>query len=391
MSALSSLKKAINDKRSLRIILPIAGIAGVAFVYTQFITDTPDVAKSFVPKVPNSAMSIQGANELQPNYEKALIEADNKRIEEARENHTSAMPTIRLDLANEEKPPVLEVVEVEPEQSIVTPEVSLPETPFMEQTPAVPIAVVPTAMPIAPEPADVDGLAQYLEGLRGVSQHASVSYIDVPQKPEPEEQIVQQVQPSQPAPVTTQQLDIDLPLAGTVLYGQLISQADSDAPGEILAHVAQGPLRGATLIGQFQVARNALLLSFNRMTVKTLHDGRVINKTVPINVVAVDTENLSPGMATSVDRHMFEKLGIGFLAGLANGYSSAISTSGQTQIKEAGGDVVTTSPAREFTDELNIAAGRSVATVGDVLMSEFGNRPTTIVVEAGTPLGLLFL
>jgi intracellular multiplication protein IcmE len=184
---------------------------------------------------------------------------------------------------------------------------------------------------------------------------------------------------------------IKLPLAGTILYAQLVGRANSDYPGPVLAKILQGEYTGATLIGSFQTAQNALTISFDRMTVSTSRSGEEINETIPIQAVAVDTRYIGTGLATSVDRHLFQKLAIGFVAGFAQGFGDAISQTGETTIDTGNGTVTTGSRDLDANEELLAAGGQSVSEVGNILQQEFGNRPTTVIVEAGTPLGVLFL
>jgi intracellular multiplication protein IcmE len=184
---------------------------------------------------------------------------------------------------------------------------------------------------------------------------------------------------------------VKLPLAGTILYAQLIGRANSDHPGPVLAKILQGEYTGATLIGSFQVAQNAMVISFDRMTVATTRDGDEINETVPIQATAVDTTYIGTGLATKVDRHMFQKLAIAFTAGFARGLGDAISDSGETTINTSNGTITTGGKNFDTREELLVAGGQAVSDAGSILQQEFGNRPTTVIVEAGTPIGVLFL
>src|SRR5690606_12018046 len=46
--------------------------------------------------------------------------------------------------------------------------------------------------------------------------------------------------------------------AGTIEYAQLVTEANTDAPGPVMAQIASGPLAGARLIGSFQSTDNYL-------------------------------------------------------------------------------------------------------------------------------------
>ncbi|MCD8497284.1 MAG: hypothetical protein LRZ85_03895 [Alphaproteobacteria bacterium] len=56
--------------------------------------------------------------------------------------------------------------------------------------------------------------------------------------------------------------------AGEIVYGQMITEANSDIPGPVLALISSGPLRGSRLIGSFNVVDDYLSLQFNTVVYK---------------------------------------------------------------------------------------------------------------------------
>src|SRR5690606_19424776 len=130
------------------------------------------------------------------------------------------------------------------------------------------------------------------------------------------------------------------------------SRANSDAPGPVLARILQGEYEGATLIGSFQTVRNALVISFDRMTVRTTRDGEEINETVAIETVAVDTSHIGTALATKVDRHLFQKLAIGFTASFAQGFGKALASNGRTVIRTDSGTVIESSSELDTEQQL---------------------------------------
>jgi intracellular multiplication protein IcmE len=127
------------------------------------------------------------------------------------------------------------------------------------------------------------------------------------------------------------------------------------------------------------------------MTVKTSASGEEINETVPIETVAVDTKYIGTGLATKVDRHLFQKLAIGFTASFAQGFGDALSNNGSTTVVTEGGSTISSRPDLDTTEQLLSAGGDAVSKAGDILMDEFGRRPTTVIVDSGTAIGVLFL
>ena len=64
---------------------------------------------------------------------------------------------------------------------------------------------------------------------------------------------------------------ISTPLPGNILYAQLISRANSDSPGPIVAEIVQGELAGAKVLGSFTQANDSLIIEFNSISIgKTL-------------------------------------------------------------------------------------------------------------------------
>jgi hypothetical protein len=52
---------------------------------------------------------------------------------------------------------------------------------------------------------------------------------------------------------------------------------------------------------------------------------------------------------------------------------------------------VVQNPTLDTRRQLLVGAGAAAGAAGEVIQDIYGNRPPTIIVEAGTPFGLLFL
>jgi intracellular multiplication protein IcmE len=180
------------------------------------------------------------------------------------------------------------------------------------------------------------------------------------------------------------------PFPGTVLYAEMVSEANSDAPGPVLARIEQGPLKGATLIGQFKAGQESLVIDFRRMTVVKNEGGRQVSKTIDIEAYAVNTDTLSTAVATEVDRHLFQKIALTAATTFVQGFGNAIGQSGATVSRDPYGTTIAY-PTLDTRQQLYMAAGQTAGQVGSIVQREFGNRPTTIKVRAGTPVGIMFL
>ncbi len=107
--------------------------------------------------------------------------------------------------------------------------------------------------------------------------------------------------------------------------------------------------------------------------------------------MAVDSANLGAAMATSIDRRILERVALGFATAFMQGLGTAIAASGASTTVLPGGSVSVTTPTLNTTQQLLIAGGGAAGNTARIIEQTYGRRRTTIVVEADTPFGLLFL
>jgi intracellular multiplication protein IcmE len=384
----ANLKGTVAKSKGMLIFVGVSIALVLGWVYFRS-PDAPVTPSLVSSSVMNDTTIHGGTQPISDDYRNQLHTADDRRAATALETGTSALPTV-VGTTIENEQPLL----VLKDDKAKTPEISEPVAEIMQQpialnapiTETVPlVTAAPTAVAVPPERinAMVGALTRRTPPVAEVVAFGAV--------------IPPVVTAEQSAPsvgdTNTQaaKSKIKLPLAGTILYAQLVGRANSDHPGPVLAKILQGDYEGATLIGSFQVSQSALIISFDRMTVAKTRDGEEINETIPIEAVAVDTTYIGSGLATSVDRHMFQKLAIAFTSGFAQGFGDAISNKGETTIDTSNGTITTGSKDLNTKEELFKASGQAVSQAGSILQQEFGNRPTTVIVEAGTPIGVLFL
>lgn len=171
--------------------------------------------------------------------------------------------------------------------------------------------------------------------------------------------------------------------AGEIIYGQLLTMARSDVSTPVLAQLASGPLRGARAIGSFQRSEgNFLVLSFNRVVVDGID--------YPISAVAVDPATTGGGLATEVDYHWFTRVilpgAAAFIEGLADAYAqreNTVTVSGDTVIQET--------PELNASGRLATGIASSSRAIGEIFQDEAREkRRPTVIVGAGTPIGIFF-
>lgn len=447
----SNFKKIVSDKGSKKLLMIVGG--AILFIIGYLVFSGGEAADPMDSRLRNAPVSDGPTvgDEMPAAYEKALREADRQRIEEAKNEGRSALPSIIGGSVEEQNPVNLELKLEEPKivrpnietkkevKPIAIPEPVKKEVPQLvrpqitKAEPAPAPVIVPqaqTARPAEPQlverPQPVvnerlyDAYAQQMSQIIATMNPAfgepSTTYFYAPpaseSAPSDLPEITRTSSRDSAAPVSSesalgslgadgtippvgntqaQELPIDLPLPGKILYAQLVTEANSDQPGPVVARILQGELAGSTLLGSFSVANNALILEFEGVSVEETMSGEVINDFVPLRAVAVNVEHVGSGVVTDVDHHLFQRVAVTFATSFIAGMGEAVAMSGSTTQEDAEGNVSTTTPTLNPTEQLLVATGAAAGATSQVLDDIYGNRETTVKVAAGTPIGVLFL
>lgn len=177
-------------------------------------------------------------------------------------------------------------------------------------------------------------------------------------------------------------IDILIP-AGNIEYGQMITEANTDAPGPVLAHILSGPLRGSRLLGSFNSMENYLVLSFNTIVIDGVSQS--------INAVALDPRTANTGMATEVNNRYFQRIVLPAAAAFVEGMGSAIAESGTTTVTVSGDTVIEETSPLNTRQEIYKGVGEAASKIGQLMDREAGRIRPLIRVASGTPMGILFL
>ncbi|MEM7651390.1 MAG: type IV secretion protein DotG [Pseudomonadota bacterium] len=171
--------------------------------------------------------------------------------------------------------------------------------------------------------------------------------------------------------------------AGEILYAQLMTEANTDAPGPILAEIMEGPLKGSRILGTFEEQNELLTLNFDTVVYE--------EESLSVDAVALDPATTLPGMATEVDHRYFKRVVLPAAAAFVEGMASAISESGLTTVTVEGDTVA--EETEETDTEQEVAAGIEEAgqEIGEILDDIAQDVEILVRIEAGTPLGILFL
>ena len=170
--------------------------------------------------------------------------------------------------------------------------------------------------------------------------------------------------------------------AGTINYGQMAIEANSDVPGPIMAQVLSGPLSGGRAIGQFQSTDDYLIIKFTTISYK--------GRDYPVNALALNPDTTLGGMATETDQRYFSRMILPAAAQFVSGFAEAFAE-GDTNVTIQDGVVVsqrTGNALRRGFGQGFEGAGQQISSI----MSQEASKIRPLVrVAAGTPIGIFFV
>lgn len=173
--------------------------------------------------------------------------------------------------------------------------------------------------------------------------------------------------------------------AGDILHAVLDTGIDSSEPSPIMATIVSGQYKGAKLLGRFMKSGKKVVLQFNTMSVPGYP------RSVAINTIAIDPNSNRTSMATDVDNHYFLRYGVLLAASFLKGYADAISNQGSTTTITPLGGVVQTNEKLNSKEINQRAIGEVGTTLAEQTKETINGLEPTIYVEAGTPMGILFM
>ncbi len=174
--------------------------------------------------------------------------------------------------------------------------------------------------------------------------------------------------------------------AGTIMFAILDTAVDSDYPDTpVMATIVSGEYKGAKVLGKLALAtgQDKVSLTFNLLD----KDGWPTTKSV--TAFAIDPDTARTVMASDVNYHYMLRYGSMFASSFVTGYASAISNAGATTSSGIFG-TTTTHPQLSPASKIAVGLGQVGTTMGNAMSSYF-NTPTTVKVDAGVSLGILFM
>lgn len=171
--------------------------------------------------------------------------------------------------------------------------------------------------------------------------------------------------------------------AGTIEYGQLLIEANTDAPGPVLAQIVSGPLRGSRVLGSFTSSDEYLTLNFSQLVLDGI--------SYQVEAIAIDPGTTLPGMITEIDRKYFTRIVLPMAAEFVSGLADAISESGTTSVYISDSSVTQSTADKDQKQEIASGINKAGDKLSDILESEADKAKPMLRVAAGTPLGVLFV
>lgn len=189
-------------------------------------------------------------------------------------------------------------------------------------------------------------------------------------------------QQQQTPPITNRKVK-PLIVAGTVNYAQLLTEANSDVPGPILAQILSGPLSGARALGKFNVNNDYMTLTFTLATLK--------GKEYDIEALALDPDTTLGGMATEVDHRYFARVVLPAAASFIAAFGQKLGTKPTETTVTSQGVVISSQAESGIKDAMYAGMGSVGQSLSNFFATEAANTRVLVRVAVGTPMGLFFV
>jgi intracellular multiplication protein IcmE len=176
---------------------------------------------------------------------------------------------------------------------------------------------------------------------------------------------------------------------GDIVFAVLDTSINSDEPGPILATIVSGRLKGAKLIGSFNLPANAgkMIISFNMMSVPGAP------RTTSISAVAIDPDTARTALSSRTNRHILLRYGSLFASSFLQGFGNAFQSANTVvRIGGTGGgnDITIQNGIGRSTLQNAVIALATVGKTWGQQAQQIFNTPTTVQVYSGTAIGVLF-
>jgi len=397
-----SFKEAWDNNPALKVGALVVGAAVLGGIYLVFFAGAQDVTKGamHVGNTTTTKMT-PGTKEVDPVYEKALQEVNQKTAEQAIKTGESAInvpiaipKNEGLDIPQMPAKPKEDVLDEWRKVADAAKMKAVQEQIDEENAPPVP-ETVPMVHAIRPQPTakeDPNAGKRLAEQMRVIlaaqkpepGQLATITHVESPYALQVKEAAAAKPPTGgtagDPGAAGGPALAKTIVPAGTVSYGQLLNQLNSDIPGPALVHILSGPFAGGRLIGKITTVQEYMVITFTTLVKDAI--------SYKVNAVALDEKTTLAGQATEVNRHLMSRVVLPAAAAFLTGYASSAA---QVASDSTSTTTSTTTTADKPTAQENMYKGLEEASrqVSQV-MNQFAQRPTTVVIAKGTTMGVFF-
>ncbi|MBL4788096.1 MAG: hypothetical protein JKY60_03280 [Kordiimonadaceae bacterium] len=171
--------------------------------------------------------------------------------------------------------------------------------------------------------------------------------------------------------------------AGEFIYAEAQSAANSEVPAAIRFDLIGHPLGEAWVIADYQRRGEYLDIKARLLVIK----GR---PAIPINAVIVGS-NGSPAVRDSINRQLFKKYGLLFVASFIQGFGAAASVANQSiTVSGANSTTIETQPL-SVGNQAIAGAGAAAGAIADDLAKTVGDVQPIVKLNINSPVSLFFL
>lgn len=374
-----------------KLVAVVALIGGVGLAGMQIMGNKRQTDATNLPTINAAATNSAPSSEVTPEYAAATREADQTRVNQARAVGDTAVPTV-IDSA---------VMNPTVDTSVTTTETTDPLREFEAlvrtndsnrgRSPSIngnnpnntmPQPIAAPTPPINPEA--VQNLAgvyrAQMDMMMGQWQPQSMNMVSTGLT---NAELVSTGNAGGPdSSSANEDLGRIIVTAGSMYYGHMLMEANSDIPGPIMAQILTGPFAGARIIGSFQTFREHLLIRFQTIVFR--------NKEYGADILAVNPDTSLAGVASEVDPRYLQRALIPAAAAFVKAYGDAISQPTST-VTVTGSDTTTTSTDQNSSkDAMYAGIGEAADRIGSFVDEEAAATKRLVRVAIGTPIGLFF-
>lgn len=173
--------------------------------------------------------------------------------------------------------------------------------------------------------------------------------------------------------------------AGEIITAKIDTLVNTDKPGPVRATILSGPYAGGYMMGTSSRELETAKITFNLLSVPSK------NLSVSIEAISLDANTLDTGVATEVDRHLFEKYVLRPGAAGLKSLAQAITQYRQSSTINLTGTTVTSQPL-DGSEQATVIAGA----IADQISRDVTTGPLnpTVYVDPkkpGSVIGIMFL